>query len=349
MTEWHQMEAAAVVERLETDVAAGLSHAEVDRRLSKYGRNELTETRGRSAWLILWDQLKAVLVVMLIVAALISALLRDYIDSIAIATIVVLNALLGFTQEYRAEKAIGALKSLTVPFTKVRRDGKVRQISSTVLVPGDIVLLEAGNLVAADCRILDGANLQTQEAALTGESQTVDKNSTAIESPDAPLGDRRNIAYMGTFVTTGRGLAVVTETGMRTQLGRIAGMIRGLDRETTPLQRRLSQLGKRLVAVATFLVTLIFILGWIRGEDLKLLFLTSVSIGVAAVPEGLPAVVTIALTLGAQRMLRRRALIRNLSAVETLGSVTVICSDKTGTLTENRMAVTTVQLADRKL
>lgn len=349
MTEWHQMEAAAAVERLGTNTAGGLSDSEVARRMSEYGRNELTETRGRSAWLILWDQLKALLVVMLIVAALISALLRDYIDAIAIATIVVLNALLGFIQEYRAEKAILALKSLTVPFTKVRRGGKVQQISATLLVPGDIVLLEAGNLVAADCRILEGANLQTQEAALTGESQPVDKNSTAIESLDAPLGDRRNMAHMGTFITAGRGLAVVTDTGMRTQLGRIAGMIRSLGRETTPLQQRLSQLGKRLVAIAGFLVTLIFILGWIRGEDLKLLFLTSVSIGVAAVPEGLPAVVTIALTLGAQRMLRRRALIRNLSAVETLGSVTVICSDKTGTLTENHMAVTTIQLADRKL
>ncbi len=349
MIEWHQIEAAVAVERLGTDVVAGLSDAEVVRRLSEYGRNELTETRGRSAWLILWDQLKALLVVMLIVAALVSALLRDYIDAIAIAAIVVLNALLGFTQEFRAEKAMVALKNLTVPFTKVRRQGEVRQISAALLVPGDIVLLEAGNLVAADCRILEGANLQTQEAALTGESQPVDKSGTAIESLDVPLGDRRNMAYMGTFVTTGRGLAVVTDTGMRTQLGRIAGMIRTLGQETTPLQRRLVQLGKQLAAVAAFLVTLIFILGWIRGENLKLLFLTSVSIGVAAVPEGLPAVVTIALTLGAQRMLRRKALIRNLSAVETLGSITVICSDKTGTLTENRMAIVTLQLADRKL
>ena len=349
MTEWYQIKAAALVERLGTDVTAGLSDAEVASRLSEYGRNELTATRGRSAWLILWDQLKSLLVVMLIVAALVSALLRDYIDAIAIAAIVVLNALLGFIQEYRAEKAILALKSLAVPFTKVRRGGEIQQISATLLVPGDIVLLEAGNLVAADCRILEDANLQTQEAALTGESQPVDKNSIAIESPDAPLGDRRNMAYMGTFITTGRGLAVVTDTGMRTQLGHIAGMIRSLGQETTPLQRKLGQLGKQLAAVAAFLVALIFILGWIRGENLKLLFLTSVSIGVAAVPEGLPAVVTIALTLGAQRMLRRKALIRNLSAVETLGSITVICSDKTGTLTENHMAVVTLQLADRKL
>jgi Ca2+-transporting ATPase len=217
------------------------------------------------------------------------------------------------------------------------------------LVPGDIVLLEAGNFVAADCRVLQSADLQTQEAALTGESLPVRKTSGALGQPDLALADRRNMVYMGTHITSGRGEAVVAETGMRTELGRIAGMIQTVQREATPLQKRLAQLGKVLAAAALFIVLLIFILGWFRGDDLKILFLTAVSIAVAAVPEGLPAVMTIALTLGAQRMLKRRVLIRKLSAVETLGSVTVICSDKTGTLTENQMAATIFQLADRRV
>ena len=226
---------------------------------------------------------------------------------------------------------MAALKKLAVPSVRVRRDGKVREIPAFHLVPGDIVLLEAGNFVAADCRVLESADLQTQEAALTGESEPIGKITDAIAQPELPLGDRHNMAYMGTFVTAGRGQAVVTETGMRTELGRIATLIQTVNREPTPLQRRLDQLGKGLAAVALFLVAVIFVLGLLRGEELKLLFLTAVSIAVAAVPEGLPAVVTIALTLGAQRMLKRRVLIRKLPAVETLGSVTVICSDKTGT------------------
>jgi Ca2+-transporting ATPase len=349
MTEWHQMNGSNALETLGTDATTGLSDAEANQRLTQTGRNELTETRVRSPWLVLLDQLKSLLVMMLLGAALISLLLRDYIDAIAIAAIVLLNALLGFTQEYRAEKTIAALKSFTVPSVKVRRGGSLQQISASLLVPGDIVLLETGNLVPADCLVLESTNLRTQEAALSGESQPVDKNNSAIESADTALGDRHNRTFMGTFIVAGHGLAVVTETGMRTQLGRIAGIVSGLDRKTTPLQQRLGHLAKRLVGIAGFLVALIFVLGWLRGEDLKLLFLTSVSIGVAAIPEGLPAAVTIALALGARRMLGRNALIRNLSAVETLGSVSIICSDKTGTLTENRMTVAIVQLADRKL
>ncbi len=244
---------------------------------------------------------------------------------------------------------MAALKKLTVPSLKVRREGEVSEISAVDLVPGDIVLLEAGSFVAADCRVLESADLQTQEAALTGESLPVRKTIDALTQPDLALADRRNMVYMGTHITAGRGEAVVAETGMRTELGRIAGMIQTVEREATPLQKRLAQLGKVLAAVALLIVILIFILGWFRGDDLKILFLTAVSIAVAAVPEGLPAVMTIALTLGAQRMLKRRVLIRKLSAVETLGSVTVICSDKTGTLTENQMAATIFQLADHKV
>ena len=349
MTKWYQIEPQAAVKELGSNSSTGLSETEATRRLSEFGRNELEESGIRSPWLIFLDQFKELMVVILIIAAVISALLGDYSDAIAISAIVILNAILGYTQEYRAEKAMAALKKLAVPTVKVRRDGVVSEISAVDLVPGDIVLLEAGNFVAADCRVLESAGLQTQEAALTGESLPVRKTSDTLGQPDLALADRRNMVYMGTHITSGRGEAVVAETGMRTELGRIAGMIQTVRQEATPLQKRLTQLGKVLASAAFLIVILIFILGWFRGEDLKILFLTAVSIAVAAVPEGLPAVMTISLTLGAQRMLKRRVLIRKLSAVETLGSVTVICSDKTGTLTENQMAATIFQLANRKV
>jgi len=337
MTNWHQLDPASVLRELRTDQSGGLGNEEASRRLEEYGRNELVGSGIKSPWLILWEQLTALMMVILIIAGVVSALLGDYKDAIAIGAIVVLNALLGFSQEYRAEKAMAALRKLSVPTVRVRRGGEVEEISAEALAPGDVILLEAGNLVAADCRIVESADLQTHEAALTGESEPIEKTTDALEAADVPLGDRRNMAYMGTFITAGRGLGVVTETGMKTQLGLIAKMIQTVKREATPLQRRLGHLGKVLAVAALLLVAVIFVLGLLRGDDLKLLFLTAVSIGVAAVPEGLPAVVTIALTLGAQRMLRRKVLIRKLPAVETLGSVTVICSDKTGTLTENRM------------
>jgi Ca2+-transporting ATPase len=346
---WYQLDAAAVLRELKTDPDTGLSEAEATRRAGQYGRNELVGTGIKSPWLILWEQLTALMVVILIIGAIVSALLGDYKDAIAIGAIVVLNAVLGFSQEYRAEKAMAALKKLAVPSVRVRRDGNVEEIPAVRLVPGDIVLLEAGNFVPADCRVLESAGLQTHEAALTGESEPIAKISDALPQPELPLGDRLNLAYMGTFVTAGRGVVVVTETGMRTELGRVATLIQAVTREPTPLQRRLDQLGKGLAVAALFLVGVIFVLGLIRGEELNLLFLTAVSIAVAAVPEGLPAVVTIALTLGAQRMLKRHVLIRKLPAVETLGSITVICSDKTGTLTRNRMTAAVLQLPDQKL
>ncbi len=301
---------------------------------------------GKSPWRILWEQLTALLVIILIFAAVVSALLGDFKDAIAIGAIVVLNAVLGFSQEYRAEKAMAALKKMAAPAVRVRRGGEVRAIPAARLVPGDIVLLEAGNIVAADGRIFESADLQAQEAPLTGESEAVRKTPAAIAERELPVGDRRNMVYMGTFVTAGRGQAVVTETGMRTELGRIAALIQTVGREATPLQRRLAHLGKALAGAALVLVAVIFVLGRMRGEEIKLLFLTSVSIGVAAVPEGLPALVTIALSLGAHRMLKQNVLIRKLPAVETLGSVTVICSDKTGTLTENRMTAAVALLSD---
>jgi Ca2+-transporting ATPase len=349
MVNWHQLDALSVVKILDSDATTGLSESEAVRRFEQCGSNELTGSSAKGPWHILWEQLTALMMIILICAAIISALLADYKDSIAIGAIVLLNAILGFSQEYRAEKAITALKRLAVPSARVRRDGREQEVSSAKLVPGDVLLLEAGNFVPADCRILDSKSLQTQEATLTGESEPVGKKSGFLDQADGPLAERCNMAYQGTFVTSGHCEAIVTETGMRTELGRIATLIQKVPQETTPLQRRLDQLGKRLAAWALLLVAIIFVLGLLRGEDLKLMFLTAVSIGVAAVPEGLPAVVTIALTLGAQRMLKRRALIRKLPAVETLGSVTVICTDKTGTLTENRMTATVLQLANERL
>jgi P-type Ca2+ transporter type 2C len=350
MSSWHLLDSTEVLQQLDTNIASGLSQTEVTHRLKKYGSNQLTELPGESLWKILWRQLTATMVVVLIVAALISIALRDYTNAVAIFAIVAFNAILGVRQEYQAGQAIAALKKLAVSTVKVRRDERVQEISARQLVPGDIVLLETGNLVAADYRLLESSNLRIQEASLTGESEPTDKNAQTLRHPDSPIGappkaaqplaDRDNMAYMGTVITYGRGLAVVTETGNETELGHIATAIQTVQPKPTPLQQRLDQLGVRLAIITLILVVVIFGLGLLRGEELSVMFLTAVSLAVAAIPEGLPAVVTITLALGAQRMLKQHALIRKLPAVETLGSVTVICSDKTGTLTENRMTAT---------
>ncbi len=344
---WHCLSGDDVLARLHTDFEAGLSPDGAARRLVRYGANELAAARGPSVWRVLARQLASVLVVLLVVAAGISALLGDVLDAGAILAIVVLNTVLGFVQEYRAERAIAALRQMAQPVARVRRGGAVREVPARELVPGDIVLLEAGNIVPADGRLLLAVSLHTQEAALTGESVPVAKETSSLADPALPLGDRRNMVYAGTAVTSGRGVAVVTATGMRTELGRIAGMLRAVAPEPTPLQRRLGHLAWALSIAAVVIVGIVFVLGLVRGETPRLMFLTAVSLAVAAVPEGLPAVVTITLALGAQRMLRRRALIRSLPAVETLGSVTVICTDKTGTLTLNRMTAAAAVVGPR--
>ncbi len=349
MKTWYQSSGAEVLQQLGTDASQGLSDAAATRRLAEYGPNELVERGLKSPWRILWEQMSDTMVIILIVAAIISAFLGDYKDTIAILVIVVLNAVLGFRQEYKAEQAMAALKRLAVPSVKARRDGRVREISARELVPGDVVLLETGNLVPADARLLESANLRVEEAALTGESEPVEKEAELVFDTEQPLGDRRNMVYMGTIITYGHGLAVITQTGMETELGHIATMIQTVKQEATPLQRRLDYLGRMLAMVALIIVAIIFGLGLLRGEDIRVMFLTAVSLAVAAVPEGLPAVVTIALALGAQRMLKRQALIRKLPAVETLGSVTVICSDKTGTLTKNQMTVTVLDVAGQRI
>jgi P-type Ca2+ transporter type 2C len=349
ITAWWSSPIEKTAQALEVDLEKGLAASEAKRRQATYGVNELTEKGSRSPWRILWEQLSATLVIVLIIAAAVSGVMGDYKNAAVILAIVILNTLLGFSQEYRAEKALEALKKMAVPHVRVRRDGQVQEISATNLVPGDIVLLEAGNLLPADARLIESASLRVQEAALTGESVPVEKSVEALSGPDLPLGDRRNMVYKGTMVIFGRGEAVITGTGMNTELGRIATMIQDVKPQSTLLQKRLDQLGKTLAMVALAVVAFIFVEGLLTGENLRVMFMTAVSMAVAAVPEGLPAVVTIAMALGAQRMLKRRALIRQLSAVETLGSVTVICSDKTGTLTENRMTVTVLRVAGHQV
>ncbi len=347
MGAWFDQDVESVLAEL--DVAAeGLSEAEAARRRRVHGRNELHEQDGRSPLRILIEQLESPLVLLLIGAAVVSGLvLGEHEDAIVIGVVVILNAVLGFRQEYRAEQAMAALKKLTRPSVRVRRDGSETEVPSSELVPGDVVHMEAGNLVPADCRLLEAANLRVQEAALTGEAEPVEKCCEALAQPDLAVGDRVNMAYMGTVITYGRALGVVTATGMATELGRIATMIQEAEKEDTVLQRKLAQLSKVLVAGAFLLIGVVAVEAWlILHMPMKQVFMTAVSMAVAAIPEGLPAVVTISLALGAQRMLKRRALIRRLPAVETLGSVTVICSDKTGTLTQNRMTVTTVVLAE---
>ncbi len=346
---WHLQTIESAIETLQTQPETGLSQDDVSARLTQYGRNELVEKGGRTPLKILWEQATATMVVILITAAVIAGLLGDLKNTIAISAIVVLYVLLGFIQEYRAEQAIAALKKLSVPNVHVLRDGKLQEISARDLVPGDILQIEAGNVIPADVRLLEAVNLRIQEAALTGESEPVEKQIAALSGEDLPLGDRRNMGYMGTIVTGGRGLALIVATGMQTELGRIADLIQQSDADETPLQKRLDSLGKNLAVVGVLIAIFIAVLGLFRGDELRHMLLTAVSVAVAIVPEGLPAVVTITLALGAQRMLEKNSLIRKLPAVETLGSVTVICSDKTGTLTENRMTVIVLDVANHAL
>ncbi|MBF2074093.1 MAG: cation-translocating P-type ATPase [Synechococcales cyanobacterium C42_A2020_086] len=347
MHQWYQLEPEAVLQHLEVEADQGLSLEEVNCRQQQYGANELIEQPAKSPWRMIWEQLTASTILILLAAAAISALLGDLKDTVAILAIVILTTLIGFNQEYRTSQAIAALKKLSVPKVRVCRGGEYQEISALALVPGDILLLEAGNLVPADGRLLESVNLRIQEATLTGEAAAVDKQTAALSGSDLPLADRLNMVYRGTMVTYGRGRAVVTATGMNTELGRIAHLVQIVEPEPTPLQQRLDGLGQRLVMAVLLLTAIIFALGVLRGEPLQLMFLTAVSIAVGVVPEGLPAIVTIALAMGAQRMLHQQALIRNLPAVETLGSVTVIGTDKTGTLTANQMTVTRMLSAEQ--
>lgn len=346
--DWSLITADEAVRLLDSP-SQGLAETDAAARLSRFGPNAIEDAVGRSKFQILIAQFRTILTYVLLVAALISLLLGDWIEATAILAIVILNAVMGYVQETKAEEAMAALQKMVVPAVTVRRDGVITQLPSADLVPGDRVLLETGNIVPADGRLITSANLRIEEAPLTGESEPVSKRAeTTLESGRA-LAERRNMAYSGTTVTMGRGELLITDTGMTTEIGRIASMIQAVEEDRTPLQRRLDGLGKVLAVAATVLVAIIFVLGLFRRDDIETLLLTSVSLAVAAIPEAMPAVVTIALSLGAQRMLKRRALIRSLPAVETLGSVNVICTDKTGTLTENRMTAVVLDVANHHL
>lgn len=336
---WFSLPAEEVARLLDVNLAQGLSSEEARRRLEHFGPNRLPEEGMPPLWKMLLAQFTEAMVILLLVAAGISWAMGDTKEAIAILAIVVINAILGFTQEYRAERALAALRKLAVPTVRVRRDGLVLEISAEDVVPGDVVILEAGDAVPADARLVLASELRTDESALTGESEPVAKRVEPLEMDVVPVAEQRNMVFMGTWVTYGHGEAVVVATGLRTELGKIASMLRSVEREPTPLQRRLARLGRDLTLAAVALIVVVFVLGLLQGQDARTMFITAISLAVAAVPEGLPAVVTIALALGAQRMLRRHALIRKLPAVETLGSVTTICTDKTGTLTQNRMSV----------
>ena len=347
---WHALAVEEVERELETAINTGLADDEAAARRARYGPNSIREPQPKSPWRIFASQFADFMIVVLLAAALIASLLGEAADTAAIIAIVILNAVIGFVQEYRAEQALAALQKMAAQQARVRRNGEPRTVLAADLVPGDIVLLEAGNVIPADLRIAQSAQLRVGEAALTGESQAVEKQARAVASdPEPPLGDRASMAYKGTIVHHGRGIGIVVATGMRTELGRIAEMIAEPAETKTPLQRRLAYFGRYLAVAALAICAIIFLIGIQRGEPLVRMFLTSVSLAVAAIPEALPAVVTITLALGARRMLRRNALVRRLPAVETLGSVTYICSDKTGTLTENKMRLTEAYAAGRQI
>jgi P-type Ca2+ transporter type 2C len=332
------MTVAEILDRLSTG-REGLSSSEAASRLAAYGPNALREKGKRTPFVMFLDQFKDFMIIVLIISAIVSGVIGDAVDTVAIIVIVLLNAVVGFVQEYRAERAMAALKKMASPTAEVMRDGGPLMIPASGLVPGDIVVLEDGRIIPADLRLLETVRMKVEEAALTGESLPSDKLETALPDEHLPLGDRRNMAYKGTFVSYGRGSGVVVATGMETELGRIATMLQEQEEGKTPLQKRLAAFGRRLAIAFLIICSIVFVMGAMRGEEPLLMLLTAISLAVAAIPEALPAVVTISLALGARKMVGQNALIRKLPAVETLGSVTYICSDKTGTLTLNKMTV----------
>lgn len=334
---WHLLHQQELLEILGTKTG-GLQQVDAEEKLETHGYNELVREKKQPAWLRFLKQFQDFMIVVLLLAAVISGVMGDLTDTAIILLIVVINAVIGFVQEYRAEKAVEALRNMAAPFATVLRDGAMKVIEAKELVPGDMVLMEAGQVVPADIRLLEVYSFKTQEAALTGESEDVLKHTLDLHGEDLPLGDRKNMAYKGTFITNGRSKGVVVQTGMETEMGKIARLLTGSD-NTTPLQRRMIDFGKKLSIVVLVICVIVFVVGYLRGEEPLRLLLTTISLAVAAIPEALPAVITVALALGAKRMVKRQALIRKLPAVETLGSVTYICTDKTGTLTQNKMTV----------
>lgn len=334
---WHTCETDAVLAMQHSDAARGLATAEASERLQQHGPNVLSERASRSAWQLLLDQFKDFMTIILLAAAGVSGVMGEVTDTLVIVIIVVLNAVIGFTQARRANQAIAALRQLAASQAQVLRDGKLQPIAASQLVPGDIVLLEAGNQIPADLRLLQVAQLKVDESALTGESVAIEKNTAALHGSGLALGDRINMAFKGTTVTHGRAQGVVVATGMNTELGRVANLMNDALERDTPLQQRLATFSKQLSVAVLLICVGIFCLGLLRGENPFTMLMAAISLAVAAIPEALPAVGTVLLAIGARRMADFKALIRRLPAVETLGSVSTICSDKTGTLTQNRM------------
>lgn len=346
---WHSVSAGVVERELETSASSGLTSKEARARRGAYGPTQIRAGRRQSPLVILLNQFQDFMVLVLLGATAVSAFLGEYRDVVAILAIVVLNAVLGFVQEFRAEKALEALRKLSAPKATVLRDGRATQIDAVDVVPGDVIILNPGDRIPADARLAESHGVEVDESVLTGESRPVKKDASCIVRQSAPVVEHRNMLHAGTVVTRGRAIGLVVATGMETEMGRIAGMIEDVSDGDTPLQRRLSHLGRWLVAGCLFLCALVAGLGVARGEPIELMFLAGVSLAVAAIPEGLPAIVTVSLALGVQRMSARKAIVRKLSAVETLGCATVICADKTGTLTQNQMTVVEIDLIGRNI
>lgn len=343
---WYKKSKNEILKELDVDEKNGLSSTEALRRLEKYGKNKLETKKKKTLFKQFLSQLKDVMIYILIIAAIISAFLGEISDALIILLVIIINAVIGVIQESKAEKALDALKELSTPKALVKRDGSLKEILSEDIVPGDIVIIDAGRYIPGDLRLIDTANLKIEESAFTGESVPSEKDASFLPDKEIPIVDQNNMAFMSTLATYGRGVGVVVGTGMNTEIGKIAKMIEQEENDETPLQKKLSELGKILGFLAVGICILIFIISFFQGRDLLEMFLTSISLAVAAIPEGLPAIVAIVLALGVQRMVKKNAIIRKLPAVETLGSVSIICSDKTGTLTQNKMTVTTVYTND---